>query len=101
MGRKPSKKKARKEAEGEVASLMEKAVEIFASLPSRAHDYVRKARRAAMRVQMPIKRELKRRICKHCYHLLVPGKNCRIRVHKSRVIVYCLDCKHHTRIPVK
>ena len=83
-----------------VAELFAKAREVFPESKSKANDYVRKARRAAMKVRMRLPAELKRKFCRHCYSFLMPGVNSRIRVHKSRVIIYCLECRKFTRIPL-
>ena len=42
-----------------------------------ANRYVDIARKTAMKVNLTIPRELKRRFCKHCYHYLKPGINSR------------------------
>lgn len=93
------KAKARREAKDKVKTYLGKAEESYSSDTSLAHEFVRKLRNAAMKVQMKLPLAIKRRICKHCYHLLVPGKNCRVRTAKGHVVIYCLDCKKHTRIP--
>lgn len=93
------KAKAKREAKGKVRELMGKAEASYDADASLAHDFVRKLRNAAMKVQMALPNAIKRRICKHCYHLLVPGKNCRVRTAKGHVVIYCKDCKKHTRIP--
>ena len=62
-----------------------------------ANRYVDIARKTAMKVNLTIPRELKRRFCKHCYHYLIPGKNCRVRIHENKVVYYCSDCKKYMR----
>ena len=94
-----AKKKSKKEAREEVGKLLAKAEESYGKDEGLAHDFVRKLRNAAKKVQLALPNMIKRRICKHCYHLLVPGKNCRVRTAKGHVVIYCLDCKKHTRIP--
>lgn len=59
--------------------------------------YVDLARKISMKYKVRIPPELKRRFCKHCNSFLVPGKNLRIRIGKSRVIYYCLVCKKFMR----
>ncbi len=66
-----------------------------------ANRYVDIARKTAMKVNLKIPRELKRRFCKHCYSYLIPGKNCRVRIHKNKVIYYCSDCKKYARFILK
>src|SRR3989344_4539174 len=69
----------------------------FSKNPSLSNRYIHLAREIAMKFKVRIPRELKRKFCKHCYHYLVPGKNCRVRIHKSRVIYYCNNCKKFMR----
>ena len=95
-----NKDKERREALVEVRELLGKAADAFAKDPAVAHRFVAKARRAAMRVQLVLPIYLKRRYCKHCNHYLMPSVNARVRIQKSRVIIYCLDCKKYTRIPL-
>jgi hypothetical protein len=38
-------------------------------------------------------------ICKNCNSFLVPGVNCRVRTHASRVVITCLDCGSIRRVP--
>ena len=66
-----------------------------------ADRYVELARKISMRYLVPIPKELKRRFCKHCYSYLVPNRNCRIRVNRGKVIIYCNNCNKYTRIPIK
>lgn len=66
-----------------------------------ADRYVEIARKISMKYLVPIPTELKRRFCKHCYSYLIPNKNCRIRIHRGKVIIYCYNCKKYTRIPLK
>ncbi|MFC1723188.1 ribonuclease P protein component 4 [Nanoarchaeota archaeon] len=68
---------------------------------SLANRYVTLARKIAMKLKLRIPSEYKRLYCKHCYKFLMPGKNLRVRVHESRVIYYCLECKKFWRKPVR
>ncbi|MFQ5620753.1 MAG: ribonuclease P [Candidatus Nanoarchaeia archaeon] len=95
---KVSKKKARAEALKEIKECFAQASKLFRSNPALAHRRVKAARRAAMRVQMPMPKAYARRMCKHCYHYLVPSVNSRVRIQKKRVIIYCGECKKFTRI---
>ncbi len=63
--------------------------------------YVEIARKISMKYLVPIPTEFKRRFCKHCYSYLIPNKNCRIRIYRGKVIIYCYNCKKYTRIPLK
>ncbi|MEF8879438.1 MAG: ribonuclease P [Candidatus Thermoplasmatota archaeon] len=66
----------------------------------RANRYVEIARKLSMRHLVKIPRKYKRRFCKHCYHYLLPGVTCRIRIHKGKVVFYCYNCKKFFRIPL-
>jgi ribonuclease P protein subunit RPR2 len=66
-----------------------------------ADRYVELARKISMRNLVPIPKDFKRCFCKHCYCYLLPDVNCRIRIHRSRLIIYCDICKKYFRIPLK
>lgn len=94
---KKNKLKQRKEILALVKKLFEEAKLSFNKNPSLSNKYIKSARKAAMKINLRLPRELKRRFCKHCYSYLVPGKNVRVRIHKSRVIYYCFNCKKYMR----
>ena len=58
------------------------------------------ARKIAMKVNLKIPSEYKRKFCKHCYSYF-RSTNCRVRTREGKVIYYCLNCKKYTRIPIK
>jgi len=66
-----------------------------------ADRYVEIARRISMRCLVPIPLEYKRRFCKHCYSYLLPHVNCRVRIHRGKIVIFCNNCKKYTRIPIK
>jgi ribonuclease P protein subunit RPR2 len=66
-----------------------------------ANRYVQVARKISMRQLVTIPNEFKHRFCKHCYQYFLPDNNCRIRIHRSRLIIHCGNCKKFTRIPLK
>lgn len=68
---------------------------------SLANRYVELARKISMRYLVPISKEYKRRFCKHCYSYLLPPTNCRVRIHRGKLVIYCHSCKKYTRIPLK
>ena len=88
-------------AKHRIKKLFSEADKIFDKSPKLADRYVEMARKIAMKLNVPIPKYLKRKFCKHCYSYLRPGNNARVRIHKSRVIIYCKNCKKYTRIPVK
>lgn len=57
-----------------------------------ANRYVQLARKIAMKVNLKIPKEYKRKYCKHCNSYLRAGVNCRVRNNKSQVVYKCLDC---------
>lgn len=61
--------------------------------------YVRLARRIAMRYQVSLPSDLRRRVCRACDGLLVPGSTSRVRVAQGRVTVTCLSCGSIKRYP--
>ena len=63
--------------------------------------YVKTARRISMKYKVKVPLKLKKSFCKNCYRYLVPGVNCRTRIHKSRITVYCTGCRHFMRQPIK
>jgi len=73
------------------------AEKTFNKDPSLANRYITLARKYSMKYKVKIPKELKRRFCKHCYKYLVPGKTCRIRTHKGKVVYFCKYCKKFMR----
>jgi ribonuclease P protein subunit RPR2 len=66
-----------------------------------ADRYVDLARRISMRYLVPIPKEFKRSFCKYCYCYLLPDKNCRIRIKKGKIVVFCLNCSKFMRFPLR
>ncbi len=101
MGKKFSSKsrKVKAMAKEHVIELFDAARKEFSKDKKLANEYVRKARRIAMKYKLRMPRSLKRRFCKHCYSYLVPGKNLRVRTHEGHVVYYCLECKKFMRFP--
>ena len=65
-----------------------------------ADRYIYLARKICMRYTINIPSNLKRRYCKHCYNYILPGKTGRIRIHRSKVITFCNNCKKYSRMPL-
>lgn len=93
------KKLSKKQAKKQVEEYFAKAKEVFNKKPELSNDYVRKARKIAMKYRMKLPKELKRKFCKHCYSYLVIGKNARSRTRKGKVVISCFNCKKFIRIP--
>ena len=101
MKRKYQKKpeKQKQIAKERIEILFKEAKEAFKEDPRLADRYVSLARKIAMKYKVRIKPELKRRFCKHCYKFLVPGANCRVRMHDNKVVYCCSSCKKFMRFP--
>lgn len=66
-----------------------------------ADRYVEIARKISMRYQVPIPRRFKRCFCKHCYSYMLPDVTCRVRIHRGKIVFYCLNCQKFCRYPLK
>lgn len=88
-----------KRAKKSIETLFELAREEYNAHPERSHRYMEIARNISMRTRTRIPRHLKRQMCSNCHHLLVYGKNCRVRTKNGKVVVTCLDCGNVMRIP--
>lgn len=83
-----------------IEHLFKEADLVFKENPKRADKYVSIARKIATKINLKLPKDIKRKFCKHCYSYLKPGINSRIRNYKSRVTIYCSNCKKFTRIPL-
>ncbi|KAA0003661.1 MAG: ribonuclease P [Thermoplasmata archaeon] len=61
--------------------------------------YVEIARKISMKYLVRIPKEFRMKYCKKCGSYLVPGKNCRIRLQKHKVVITCLNCGEVKRYP--
>jgi len=95
-----SKKEEKKIAKERVSELFDRADKTFQESESLTNRYVSLARKIAMKFNIRLTK-YKRKFCKHCYHYLKSGVNSKTRIHKSKVIIYCENCKKYTRIPLK
>ena len=87
--------------EGSEATESQPSQEVFKEDSNLSDKYVKLARRIAMKYKIRLTPELKKRFCKHCHKYLVHSVNCRVRLHKHRLIYYCISCKHFMRHPIK
>lgn len=81
--------------------LFQLAEEEFPEHPERSARYVQLIRNISMRNRMSIPREIKRRICRHCYSFLVPGNNARYRLKGGYIVISCKHCGKESRYPYK
>ena len=93
--------KTQKIAKARINLLFKIAKEQFREDSKLSDKYIKIARRIAMKHKVRIPSPLKKRFCKNCHKYLVPGVNCRVRIHKHRIIYYCFGCRHFMRHPVK
>ena len=68
--------------------------------PEKTNDCVRKARRIAMKVNLPIPKEFKRKYCKHCNNYF-KSENYRVRTRNKMIVYYCLNCKKYMKFRIK
>lgn len=92
-----AKKAAKKKAKEKLPKLFDKA---FSKNQKMGDRLIRRARRLAMTFRLSLNPH-KHTFCKYCYKRMIPGNNCRVRIHESRVIYYCLECKKFRRVPIK
>jgi ribonuclease P protein subunit RPR2 len=69
--------------------------------PAQTKRYVSLARRIGMRYQVSLPPELRRRVCRGCETVLIPGNTARHRLTSGRVTVTCLKCGAIKRYPFK
>ena len=65
-----------------------------------ANRYAKLARILQMKSRVRMPRKLNMRICKNCDAYL-SSKNSIIRTKKKMLLIYCKDCGHIRRIPIK
>ncbi len=93
--KKNKKEKLREEALENVKALFAEAKK----LPEKANSFVKKARKIAMKVNLSIPKEYKRKYCKHCNNYFKSG-NYRVRTRNKMVIYYCLNCKKYMKFKI-
>ena len=102
MVRYKEREKLKKHALERIKVLFREAKEQFKdNKPELADRYVFLARKAAMKINLRLSKEIKRKFCKHCYKYIVPGVNCRVRINNNRVIYYCFNCRKYMRFMLK
>ena len=79
-----------------------KVQELFdkAKFSNNPNDHVRKARRIAMKVNLHLPKDIKRKFCKHCNNYFKSG-NYRVRTRNKTVVYYCLNCKKFSKFIIK
>ena len=101
--KRPHKKSAiqQKIARERIQILFKEARIMFPKQPKYAHRYAQLARKIALKYKVKLPPDLKKKICKKCYHFLVQGKNVRVRTQEGHLVYTCLDCKNIMRFSYK
>jgi ribonuclease P protein subunit RPR2 len=75
----------------------------FRKKPERSHRYVELARKISLRYNVRMKKEQKRKFCKKCNSLLLPGVTSSARLDSKRrlLIIKCKNCNTIYRHPYK
>jgi len=66
----------------------------------KANRYVKLARDIAMKVNLSMPKEFRRRYCKHCNSYFT-SDNYRVRTRNKMVVYYCLKCKKYMKFVIK
>jgi ribonuclease P protein subunit RPR2 len=70
-------------AEERIRILFEEAEE----RPDRAERYLKLAEKIGMRTETSIPSDLKKKYCRECYTVLIPGDNCTVRAKSGKGVV--------------
>ncbi|RLI96685.1 MAG: ribonuclease P [Candidatus Aenigmatarchaeota archaeon] len=97
MKRSPAKEK--KIGKERIERLFKLAAEDFHEHPERADRKVELARKIAMRYNIRLPRDLKRKYCKKCYKYLEPNVNCIVKKRPGYTTVKCLLCGNVSKYP--
>ncbi|MHA1961215.1 MAG: ribonuclease P protein component 4 [Candidatus Thorarchaeota archaeon] len=85
----------RRLARARIELLWQQAAEMARSDPARSRRRMKTAGNIAQRARIKIPLHMKRRTCNRCGSVLVPGRNCRVRMRGNRsrhLSVTCLEC---------
>jgi ribonuclease P protein subunit RPR2 len=80
-----------------IKTLFKEADLAYKKDPKLSNRYVQIARKLAMKLNLKLPSNLKRKFCKHCYSFLKPGSNCRVRTKNKQIIYYCQNCKKYNK----
>jgi len=87
-----------------IQTLFQLAQEAVHERPDLAQRYVEIAGKIAMRMRLHLPKEYRLLVCRHCKRFILPGANSRVRIQPRReahMVITCLSCGKHTRIPLK
>ena len=90
-------------AKERIGILFKQAEKEFKAHPERSKRYVKLARKISLRYNVRLSKQLKRKFCKNCNSLLIPGRTSQTRIKsKEKIItVRCLKCNKVYRYPYK
>jgi ribonuclease P protein subunit RPR2 len=95
------KKKQQQQIESRISHLFSEAHDVREKDPSLASRYVFLARKLSAKAKVRMRREFKRKFCKHCNSYFVPGKNYTVRTTGKTVTYTCKNCGKWMRIGYK
>lgn len=98
---KSNRSKYNKIAAERINILLSEAQKSFSAHPERSHRYAELVHKLKLKYKVKLAPEIKRRLCKKCHKFMVPGKNCSIRIHNSRIIYTCKECGAVRRFSLK
>ncbi len=84
-----------------IRRLLELSASVHEQDPALAKRYVELAWRLKTRYTLRLTAELKRRFCRKCLSIWIPGKNVRVRIRRGVVTWTCLGCGKVYRMPTK
>jgi len=91
----------RKMAKSRIEILMQRAQDVHSKDKALSDRYAALSKKLLTRHNAKFPAHWKRRTCKKCAKFLTPGNNCRVRTHKSRITITCLECGNIQRILFK
>jgi ribonuclease P protein subunit RPR2 len=96
--RRVSNREMRAIAEHRMAILLDLSrLEALSGRSERSQRYFKLAKAIGMRTNTPLPRGTL--YCRKCESLMLPGRNCRVRLRNGRIVMHCLDCDTVRRRP--
>ncbi|MDI6798437.1 MAG: ribonuclease P protein component 4 [Candidatus Aenigmarchaeota archaeon] len=89
-------------AKERIQILFDLAEKEFRKHPERSKRYVELARKIGLRYNIRLTKEQKKKFCKNCNSLLIPGLSSQVRVKSKKTIsIKCLSCNRIYRYPFR
>jgi ribonuclease P protein subunit RPR2 len=90
-------------AKERIKILFDLALKEFKKHPERSRRYIQLLRKIGLRYNVRLPKELKRKFCKKCFNLFIPGYSCEIRLNdKTKTVnIKCLRCNKIYRYPYR